>query len=87
MSARTLSRRMMKASNLLSSEESEKALRLARVFIEASEILGSEEKAKLWIKHGNKGLGSVSPLQLLDSDLGTEQVLDVLGRIRDGVYS
>ena len=86
-STRTLSRRLMKAGNLLSADESQKALRLARIFAEASEVLGSEDKAKLWIKRDNKSLGSVPPLKLLDSDLGTEQVLDVLGQIRDGVYS
>lgn len=86
-STRTLSRRFMKASNLLSPDESEKALRLARVFVEASEVLGDPDKAKLWIKRSNKGLDNVAPLMLLDSDLGTEQIMDVLGRIRDGVYS
>ena len=86
-SARTLSRRLEKGSNLLPSEESEKALRLARVFDEASETLGSADKAKLWIKRSNKSLGNQAPLMLLDSDLGTEQIMDVLGRIRDGVYS
>lgn len=86
-STRTLSRRLMKAGNLLSPDESEKALRLARIFVEASEVLGSADKAKLWIRRSNKALGDEIPLNLLDSDLGTEQIMDILGRIRDGIYS
>ena len=61
-------------------------MRLARVFLEIEEVLGSEKKARLWLKQANKALDNQPPIQLLDSDLGTEQVMDVIGRIRDGVY-
>lgn len=85
--SRTLSRRFVNPNTLLSSEESEKTVRVARIFIEAMEVLGSEEKARTWLKRPNKALGNQLPIQCLDSDLGTEQVIDILGRIREGVYS
>ena len=75
-STRTLARRLINPNNLLNADESEKTLRLARIFIEATETLGSEEKAKLWIKRKNKSLGSVTPLQLLMARVRENMVVD-----------
>jgi len=35
----------------------------------------------------NRSLGNVTPLSLLDTDLGAEAVTDTLGRIEHGVYT
>jgi putative toxin-antitoxin system antitoxin component (TIGR02293 family) len=71
---------------LLPSDISEKALQIARVLERAIEVLETEEHAVGWLTDHNSALGAV-PLQLLDSAFGAEQVLDVLGRIEDTVYS
>jgi putative toxin-antitoxin system antitoxin component (TIGR02293 family) len=64
-----------------------RAIRIARVLSRATEALGSKDKARSWLQKEVKALGMVKPLSLLDSDLGTEQVIAVLGRIETGTYS
>lgn len=82
---RTLARR--KKSGRLSPDESDRLLRLARVVARAAEVLGSEKRAGAWLRGPVRALGSVRPLDLLDTDLGAQQVEQVLGRIEHGVYS
>jgi len=82
---RTLARR--KKEGMLSSEESAKLLRLARTLRRATEVFEDTDAALDWLKARNRALGGVTPLSLLDTDLGTEGVMDVLGRIEHGVYS
>ena len=67
--------------------ESDRAVRLARVYAIAVEMIGEEEKAVEWLSTPNRALGGERPLDQLDTDVGTRQVEDVLGRIAYGVYS
>lgn len=71
---------------LLPADISEKALQIARIFERAIEVLETEKNAVGWLTDHNGALGTV-PLQMLDSAFGVEQVLNVLGRIEDTVYS
>jgi putative toxin-antitoxin system antitoxin component (TIGR02293 family) len=64
-----------------------RAIRIARVLSRATEALGSEDKARNWIQQDVRALGMVKPISLLDSDIGAEQVIAVLGRIETGTYS
>jgi putative toxin-antitoxin system antitoxin component (TIGR02293 family) len=82
---RTLARR--KREGLLSSEESAKLLRLARVVGRAKEVFDDSEAAIHWLKSPNTALGRQTPLSLLDTDIGAESVLDTLGRIEHGVFA
>ena len=82
---RTLARR--KKEGVLNTEESAKLLRLARTLRRASEVFEDVAAALDWLKSPNRALGGVTPLSLLDTELGAENVLDVLGRIEHGVYS
>ena len=84
-SERTLIRR--KKDGRLSTDESAKVLRVARVVHRASAIFESRAKALDWLKSTNRALGSASPLSLLDTDLGAESVLDTLGRIEHGIFA
>jgi len=85
-SKRTAARRKQRAERLKPGE-SELLLRLARALVEATEILGSKEKAKTWLTAENRSLGGAIPIELLDTGIGFQQVLDVLHRIEHGVYS
>ena len=80
---RTLARR--RHESRLSQTESERTLRLARVFARASEVLGTSTAAREWFRMPNGALGGRPPLGLLDTDVGSGAVLDVLGRIEHGV--
>jgi putative toxin-antitoxin system antitoxin component (TIGR02293 family) len=83
--ARTLARR--KKERRLRADESDRLLRLARVAAVAEEALGARENAGQWLQKPNRALGGVTPLELLDTDLGAEEVVAILGRIEHGVYS
>jgi putative toxin-antitoxin system antitoxin component (TIGR02293 family) len=82
---RTLARR--RKEGVLTPEESAKLLRLARVARRATEVFEKSEAAVDWLKRPNRALGGERPLDLLDTDIGGENVLDVLGRIEHGVFS
>jgi len=82
---RTLARR--KREGVLSSEESSKLLRLARVISRASEVFGEPVAAIDWLKSPNAALGANAPLSLLDTDIGAESVFDTLGRVEHGVFA
>jgi putative toxin-antitoxin system antitoxin component (TIGR02293 family) len=81
---RTLARR--KREGVLNSEESSKLLRLARVITRAREVFDDPGAAVDWLKTPNAALRGNAPLNLLDTDIGAENVLDTLGRIEHGVF-
>ncbi|MBZ5627475.1 MAG: DUF2384 domain-containing protein [Acidobacteriia bacterium] len=83
---RTLTRRLSQHSRLTAAE-SDRTVRLARVYANAIEMIGNEEKAVEWLRTANRALGGERPLDQLDTDLGARAVEDVLGRIAYGVYS
>jgi putative toxin-antitoxin system antitoxin component (TIGR02293 family) len=82
---RTMERR--KASGRLLPQESERVYRLAKVLAFAESVLGTKERARHWLTAPNRALGSVSPLSLIDTEAGVDEVTNVLGRIEFGVYS
>jgi putative toxin-antitoxin system antitoxin component (TIGR02293 family) len=82
---RTLARR--KLEKRLPPAESDRLARLARIAALATEALGGEEKAARWLKAPNRALGGEAPLGLLDTDAGSREVENVLGRIEHGVFS
>lgn len=85
LAGRTMARR--KAAKILDASESERVVRLARALTRAADVLGSREKARAWIRKPNRALHGEQPLALLDTDIGTQAVDDVLTRIEHGVFS
>jgi len=83
---RTVSRRLGRRSNLTAAE-SDRTVRLARVYANAVASIGNREKAIAWLKTSNRALGGARPLDHLDTDIGARAVEDVLGRIAHGVHS
>jgi len=82
---RTLARR--KRDRVLPPVEADRLYRLARVFAHALDVFRDREKAAAWLNRPNHVLGARTPLSLLDSDIGVEQVNDLLGRIEHGIFS
>lgn len=82
---RTLARR--KKEGLLTSDESAKLIRLARVVERAEEVFEDMPATIDWMKSPNAALAGETPLSLLDTDIGAESVLDTLGRIAHGVFA
>jgi putative toxin-antitoxin system antitoxin component (TIGR02293 family) len=83
LSSRTLRRRKESRLSLI---ESERVLRIVRVVARAQTVLGDLPKALDWLGSPNRALDGERPLGMLDTDLGTDQVLQVLGRIEFNVY-
>lgn len=62
-------------------------VRLARVIERAEVVFGGLEMAVDWLKSQNIALSGLTPLSLMDTDVGSESVLDTLGRIEHGVFA
>lgn len=84
--SRTLSRRMATKSRL-THDESDRAMRMARVVALAKEVLGSDEKASHWMSNPNRALGGKRPFDQLDTEPGVRKVEEVLYAIAYGMYS
>ena len=82
---RTIARR--KKEQRLRADESDRVLRLARLSALVADTLGSEAKASLWLRRPNRALGNLSPLGLIDSEIGVRQIEEVLGRLEHGIVS
>ena len=76
-----------KQTGRLSPEESERVYRFAKVFAFAESVLGNREKARHWLTSPNRALRNATPLSLLETEAGADEVSNVLGRIDYGVYS
>jgi putative toxin-antitoxin system antitoxin component (TIGR02293 family) len=69
----------------LTSEQSDRLIRAARVLAEAEETFGSQQKAAKWLRRPTTALGGEKPIDLLDTSEGAEQVEALLGRIGHGI--
>ena len=85
MSKETYQQRQAARENL-SLIESDRLYRLARIEAHATEVFEDEEIAADWLKQPNRALGE-KPIDLLDTDAGTDRVDRLLTRIEYGVYS
>ena len=84
-SVRTFQRRR-REKRPLDAIESDRLYRLAKIEARAVEVFQDEEKAIDWLKTPNRALGDM-PIQMLDTEAGTDMVERILARIEYGVYS
>jgi putative toxin-antitoxin system antitoxin component (TIGR02293 family) len=82
---RTLTRR--KQQGRLSAQESEKVLRVARLYDRALEVFEDSAAVEKWLKEPARGLGNTSPLKYARTELGAQEVERLLTRIEHGVFS
>lgn len=81
---RTLARRKAKKERL-TIEETDKALRLARIANLAQTVFGDAGKAHRWLRKPKRHLNDQTPLAYLASEAGARVVEDMLRRIEYGV--
>jgi putative toxin-antitoxin system antitoxin component (TIGR02293 family) len=74
-----------KQQHRLSPDESDRLYRLARVLAHANRVFEDRGESADWIQTPNSALGKQQPLTLLDTDIGVQQVDQVLGRIEHGI--
>ena len=82
---RTLTRR--RRSGRLDPVESERVLRIERLFALAIEMLRNVDRARTWLKIPKAALGGRTPLQYADTEVGAREVENLIGRLRHGVFS
>ena len=85
LSKATLHRR--KLEGRLTSAESDRVMRYARLLGRAVEVMGNEEAGRNWLKAAQFGLGMAVPLDYAESEAGAREVERLLGRIDYGEYS
>lgn len=83
--ARTIHRRLEHGQRL-TSEESERSLRVARALARAQELLG-DRNGRAWLREPSRGLGGEVPVKMLDTADGFAAVMDELGRLEYGVIA
>lgn len=84
--ARTLARR--KAVGRLEPEESDRLVRLARVFAQALQLFeGNAASARRWLATPLAVLGSATPLHTATTDPGAREVEALIGRLEHGIPS
>jgi len=80
---RTLARR-----RVFKADESERILRLGRVFQAALELFdGDEAEAREWLLRPQFGLGGAVPLDFAATEPGAKEVENLMGRIQHGAVA
>jgi putative toxin-antitoxin system antitoxin component (TIGR02293 family) len=62
-------------------------LRVASAFQKSIEVLGSLDKARRWFTSPKRALGDKTPLEFCATDIGAEEVCNLLGRIEHGIFA
>jgi putative toxin-antitoxin system antitoxin component (TIGR02293 family) len=84
--ARTLARR--KREGRLQPDESERLLRLARIFARALELFdGDHDAASEWLTTRKIALRDAVPLELARTEIGASEVDMLIGRLEHGIFS
>ena len=84
-STRALAARRRK--NVLPRGESERVFRVARVMARSEEVFDDLHRGFTWLKAPNVSLGGNTPISLLDTDVGTDCVMETLGRVEHGILA
>jgi len=71
----------------LSKEESERAVRAARILARAQAVMGDQESALEWLRAPKKRFENRSPLQMLSTEAGGRLVEQMLIQIDEGVFA
>jgi putative toxin-antitoxin system antitoxin component (TIGR02293 family) len=85
-SPRTLKHRKSRKEKL-SSVETDKALRVARIVDLADKVFGSRVKALLWLRSTDDRLDNRTPMQMLANESGGRLVESMLWQIDEGIYT
>lgn len=83
---RTLARR--RAEGKLSFEESDRLVRAARVYGRALHLFeGDPAEATRWLTTVRRALGGATPIELTRTEVGAQEVENLIGRLEHGVFS
>jgi putative toxin-antitoxin system antitoxin component (TIGR02293 family) len=57
----------------------------AQLTARAECVFGNAEKARIWLQRPTSALGGQAPIALLENEVGSKAVDDLLGRIEHGI--
>jgi putative toxin-antitoxin system antitoxin component (TIGR02293 family) len=83
---RTLSHRRQNGERL-STDESDKAIRLARIVAQAETVFGNPEKAMNWLRGSKERFAGKTPLEMAATEHGARLVEDALVQIDEGYFA
>ena len=83
---RTFKHRKSRAEHL-SVEESDKALRTARVLACAEDVFSNREKALCWMRKPKKRFQGETPMQMLQTEAGARLVEQMLVQVDEGMFA
>lgn len=82
----TLARR--RKAGTLTADESDRLVRVARLVSLAHEMmLGNDHAARRWLKDPHELFEGESPLERAATEVGGREVEQLIGRLRDGIFS
>ena len=83
---RTLTRR--KASGRFSPEESDRLVRLARVYGRTLHFFdGDAAAATEWLEDSQLAFGGITPMEMIRTDVGAQEVERLIGQLEHGIVS
>jgi len=71
----------------LTVEESDRAVRMARVVAQTDSVFGNQEKAMSWLRHPLKRFEGRTPIEMLATDVGSRLVEEALVQIDEGFFA
>jgi len=83
---RTYSHRKSNRENL-SPDESDRAVRVARIAALAERVFGDGDRALAWLRAPKRALNNAAPLAAIATEIGARLVEDMLYRIDDGFFA
>jgi putative toxin-antitoxin system antitoxin component (TIGR02293 family) len=83
---RTLAHRMAKH-EALSHDESDRAVRVARISALAEQVFGATESAMNWLRQPKRKFSGRPPMELLETEAGSRLVEELLYQIDDGMFA
>ena len=83
---RTLAHRIARHQPL-SREESDKAVRVARITAMAEQVFGEVERAWRWLRKPKQRFGGKTPVDMLATEAGARLVEEMVGQIDHGIFA
>jgi len=71
----------------LSKEESDRAIRTARILARAQASLGDAESALAWVREPKMRFGGKTPIQMMSTETGGRLVEEMLVQIDEGMFA
>jgi putative toxin-antitoxin system antitoxin component (TIGR02293 family) len=82
---RTLAHRIAKHQSL-SKDESDKAVRVARITAMAEQVFGEPERAWRWLRKPKRRFDGKTPVEMLATEAGARLVEEMIGQIDHGIF-